>query len=191
MTKSFQEELKGYKISRFVLLIGVLSFLGWAFESVVVFYLCGRFYDCGFMSLPFCPIYGFSLFIAYMVIGTPDYGGIFLQRVKRKKWRYLLYFAVAFLIPSVMEFFVGWFFDGAFGLRLWSYVDTPLNIKGYVSLPVSLAWSALLFLFMKTSFLPIKNLVGKISLPIAQRLAYLLILVSMADFTLGIARLIF
>ena len=160
-----------YGISRYFLLVATLSFLGWAFETGYMFLQTGKWQDRGFMTLPFCPIYGCSLFATYLLAGTPDEGRGFLRSVNNRALRYIFYFLLAFIIPSVAEILVGFLFDKAFGIWLWSYKGIPLNIGGYVCLPVSLAWATLIFLFMKFLFPSIKKLVGKLPLHGARILA--------------------
>lgn len=156
-----------YGFSRYYLLTVLLSFLGWCFETGYLYLRWGEVYDCGFMTLPFCPIYGCTLIAIYWIMGTPNEPRGILKNVQPALLRYFLYFALAFFIPSVMEYMVGLFFDKTFHLRLWNYKGAPYNLDGYVCLPVSLIWAGLIFLFMRFLFLPLKKLVGKIPAPIA------------------------
>ena len=156
-----------YGFSRYYLLTVVLSFLGWCFETVYLYIRWEKWCDCGFMTLPLCPIYGCTLMAIYLLIGTPHKPRGLFSRVSPDLLRYVLYFALAFLIPSVMEYVVGYFFDTVFHLRLWSYKGIPYNVDGYVCLPISIVWSGLIFIFMRFFFLPIKRVVGKIPKPLA------------------------
>ena len=170
-----------YGLSRYFLLTLLLSFLGWAFEMALVFFMSGKMHDRGFMTMPFCPIYGCSILAAYLIAGTPDEGRGLLRNVDSRLIRHLLYLGLAFILPSLAELVVGAFFDKLFGVWLWDYSDLPLNLNGYVALPVSLAWTVLLFLFMKFLFTPLKNLVGKIPKKLANVLAILLLIAVAAD----------
>ncbi|MBQ8322828.1 MAG: putative ABC transporter permease [Clostridia bacterium] len=162
MEKTESKTTQGYGLSRYFLLTMTLSLLGWAFETTFVFVVTHRWTDRGFMTLPFCPIYGCSLVAAYFLVGTPDEGGLLLKKVENPVFRYPLYLLAAFVIPSLAELSVGFFFDKAFGIWLWSYAAQPFNLNGYVCLPISLAWAALIFFFMKFLFPPIKNALGKL-----------------------------
>lgn len=148
------------------------------------------------MTLPLCPIYGVSIASAYFLLGTPDGAekgerqGVILQNAERKWARYALYLLFTFLIPSAAELLVGAFFDGAFALSLWDYSDMPLNIRGYVCAPISLAWSGMLFLFMKYLFMPLKNFVGKLPKLISTVLAIVLNVGGAIDLIVNFARLI-
>ena len=139
--------------------------------------------------MPVCPIYGCSLFAVYLLAGTPDEGRGLLKHAQRRVVRYPLYFLLAFLVPSVAELFVGFFFDKAFGVWLWSYKSVPLNLGGYVCLPVSLAWAGLIFLFMKFLFPPIFRVLGKIPLLVARLLAIFLLLFALSDIFVNFMRI--
>lgn len=141
----------------FLMLMSV-SLLGWTMETVLTFFQTGRFHDRGFLYAPFCPIYGCSVLAAYFLLGTPDEGRFLLKKVENKAARYVLYFFLAAIIPSLAEFLVGLFFDKTFDLWLWDYSGMPLNLNGYVCLPISIVWAALIFAFMKFVFTPLRNL---------------------------------
>ncbi len=180
---------QNYGISRYFLLVFTLSFLGWAFETVYMWLAFGKLYDRGFMTLPVCPIYGVSLFVMYLIAGTPDEGRFLLKKVDNRAFRYLFYLLIAFIVPSVAEFLVGFVFDKAFDTWLWNYSSLPLNVNGYVCLPVSFVWAALIFVFMKFVFTPIKNLIGKLPIAAARILATLLLLASVVDIVYNFSHL--
>lgn len=170
-----------YGFFRYFTLLMLLSFGGWAFETLLMRIIYGGFYDRGFMTLPFCPIYGVSLLTMYFLAGTPDEGRGILQNVQGKAARYLLYVLIAFLVPSIAELIVGLFFDKGFGVWLWDYSHQPLNLWGYVCLPVSVAWAMLIFFFMKFVFPFCKRIIGKIPTPLIRILGVLLLFVTAAD----------
>ena len=184
-------EEEKYGIGRYFLLTVLLSVIGWAFETGYIYLTFRRVYNTGFMTLPLCPIYGCSLLAAYLFIGTPDGGGLFLKKVKSKSARYPLYLLFAFLIPTVAELLVGIAFDKGFGVQIWSYSAVPMNFKGYICLPVSIIWSGLIFLFMKFVFLRIMRAVGKLPKMLANGWAFILLFILLVDFSLNLARLIY
>ncbi|MBQ2769182.1 MAG: putative ABC transporter permease [Clostridia bacterium] len=143
------------------LLLVLLSFLGWAYETVFVYLTLGRYSDRGFLSLPFCPIYGSCLTGIYLLFGTPDEGRGILKKVKDPVKRKLLYLLFALLLPTGLELFIGLFFERYFHRKLWNYTKYPYQFKGYICLPVSLSWTVLIFLFMKLLFPFLKRLVDK------------------------------
>lgn len=181
MSKTKAKDKGRYGLSRYLLLTVVLSFLGWCFETGYLWLRTGNVYDSGFMTLPFCPIYACALMGTYFLMGTPHEPKGILKGVAPAPLRYALYFALAFFIPSVLEYLVGLFFDTAFSMRLWDYTGAPYTLNGYVCLPVSLAWAGLIFAFMRLGFLPIKNLVGKIPKPLAVGLCVVFAVVFAVD----------
>jgi uncharacterized membrane protein len=148
---------------RYFIVWVILSFLGWIFETLFVFVAFGRWNNQGFLTLPFCPIYASSLMATYWLAGTPDAPRGLLKHTENRLVRYGLYALVAFLVPSIAEFIVGFIFDKGFNTWLWSYKHLSLNVMGYVCVPVSLIWMALIFIFMKWCFPWIKRFVGNLS----------------------------
>lgn len=186
-----QKTEEKYGLSRYFLLTMLLSLFGWAFETVYMRIATGEWVHRGFMTLPFCPIYGCSLVFVYFLVGTPQEGRFLLRRVRNTPIRYLLYFAIAFIVPSAMELIVGWFFNKTMHLRLWSYAHAPLNIEGYVCLRNSIVWAVLIFLFMRFVFPWGKCLIGFIPKFFARVLAFALLLVVIADTSFNVANVLY
>ena len=180
-----------YGVARYFLLTAVLSFLGWAFETVWMKIATGKFVERGFLSLPFCPIYGCSLLLVYALVGTPKQGGILLKNVTQKRTRFWLYLLFAFIVPSVMELLVGVFFKQTMHIRLWNYSNKKLNIGGFVCLRNSIIWSVLIFLFMNYLFSPIQKAIGRLPIKLARACALVLFALLLADFSLQIALTIY
>ena len=174
-------------LSKYCLLTMALSFIGWVYEVGLAFFRTGRFIDSGFMTLPFCPIYGVSLMTTYFLLGTPNEGRGLLKNVHSALFRYLTYAAFAFLIPTLAELFVGMFFDKTLGVSLWSYAGFPINYHGYVCLPVSVLWSVLIFLFMKFVFSPLKKLFFRLPNGLAIGFAVALLVLTVADVSFNYA----
>ncbi len=176
-------------IAKYFLLFMLLSFFGWAFEVGIMFLQTGEFYDRGLLTLPVCPIYGGALFFTYFFLGTPQKGRGILKRVKSPLARCLLYAAFAFLIPTAAELIVGFFFDRVYHTWFWSYSGMPLNLGGYICIPVSLGWMIGIFLFMGLLFEPIKKGVFKLPKGLAITLATLLFIVTIFDFAASMSAL--
>ena len=161
-----------YGLSRLFLLTMVLSFFGWLFETG--YFLIGKGYysDRGFLTLPFCPIYGCSLIGMYLLIGTPN------ERIVKIPF----YVAVCFLLPSLMELLIGFIFDKVWNRRLWTYFGYPYNLNGYICLRNSILWGVMAFFFMKYLFPPLKKAVGKLSRRRSNVLAVCLSVILWIDF---------
>lgn len=103
------------------------SFLGWCTEVIYHAFVCNRFINRGFLFGPVCPIYGIGLVAVTMLIDPIS------EHI-------LQAYLVAALIPTLLEYLVGWIAEKALHMRLWDYSDLPLNINGYVCLLFSLLW---------------------------------------------------
>lgn len=166
---------------KYFLLYMLIAFLGWLWEVLYVRFVYGEFTDRGFISMPFCPIYGTAVFSAYFLLGTPQKGRGILKNVKSALAINLLYLLFALLIPTLTELIIGIFFDKVLGVTLWDYSYMPLNFGGYICLPVSLVWTAAVYAFMRFAFLPLKNAVFRIPNVIALILAVALFIAASAD----------
>lgn len=169
----------------------LLSLFGWAFETVYMRIATGRWLDRGFMTLPFCPIYGCTLVFVYFLAGTPKDGRFLLARVNNAFFRYTLYFLIAFLVPSVMELLIGLLFDKTLHVRLWSYGDNALNIGGFVCLRNSLIWAVLIMFFMRFLFPFFKRLIGIFPKFVARILSFALLIALLADVSYNIANTVY
>ncbi len=146
--------------ARYFLILLIFSFLGWAMETVHVSQLAGELVDRGFLTLPFCPIYGCCLMLLYFLLGTPKQTRGILKNVTKGPWRYGIYWVFAGLVPTVMELIVGAFFDQLFDIQLWSYAHQPYNFMGYICLPMSLAWAFAITALMRFIYPLFQKLVG-------------------------------
>ena len=179
MRKAITQKKSAYRalihIARYLILTAILSFIGWLYETLLVRVRNGYWTDRGFLFLPFCPIYGVTLIFVYFFIGTPKEKRGVLKNIQNPFAHTTLYLFFAFLIPTTAELLVGLFFDKTFHLSLWSYAALPINFKGYISLPVSLAWSGLIYIFMRFFFTPLQKITRKIPENIAICIAACLI----------------
>ncbi len=149
--------------ARYFLILLIFSFLGWGMETIHVSDLAGELVDRGFLTLPFCPIYGCCLMLLYFLLGTPNQTRGLLKNVKPGPWRYLIYWVFAGLVPTAVELTVGAFFHQVFDLRLWSYEHQPYNFNGYICLPISLLWAFGITILMRVIFPMVQNLTRKLS----------------------------
>ena len=87
----------------------IYSFVGWCCEVAFAACKTGQFVNRGFLFGPLCPIYGFGVVAALLLIEPI-----------REHW--LQAYLVAVLVPTVIEYFVGWAAMKLLHTRLW---DTP------------------------------------------------------------------
>lgn len=103
------------------------SFAGWCCEVIFAACKTGRFVNRGFLLGPVCPIYGFGVAAVVLLI-APIHA------------HWLQAYLIAVIVPTVIEYFVGWLADKLLHTRLWDYSGMPLNLNGYVCLLFSLVW---------------------------------------------------
>lgn len=114
----------------------IYSFLGWLLESAYISMLQKQLVNSGFLSGPFCPIYGFGAVIMILC----------LSFLKDKP---ITLFIVAFLVLSIWEYIVGVLLEKIFKTKYWDYSDQKFNIKGRVCLQNSIYWGLLGVLFIR------------------------------------------
>ena len=147
----------------------LFSFLGWIAETLYAYARFGRFIDRGFLTLPLCPIYGITLALMDLIVGTPLQGRIAqalkkttLPRAVQILFSLLLYFCVAVALPTVFELLVGAFFDRVLGVRLWNYARFRFNFHGYICLEFSLTWGVAITAVMATVWRALSALVSRL-----------------------------
>ena len=147
------------RLSTLGLMFWTVSFFGWAYEKLYFFFFVDGTSDRGFLTLPFCTIYGTTVLLAYFLLGTPRRPRLFPHR--SVVLRVGGYFVAASLCAAAAELVFGALFD-LLGAPLWSYAAHPANFGGYVALAPSLLWGALITLAMGTAFEPLARVYGAI-----------------------------
>lgn len=162
------------------------SFAGWCMEKTWFHFAYGVNADRGFLTLPLCPIYGGSLLVIRLLFGLPVKQG---ERYPYNLFRLLLYGAFAALVATAAELLTGWIFDKAFDLRLWSYRGYPHQWHGYICLPMSVSWGAMIAAAMAGIWAPLERVLCRIpSRPFAVLNVGLWIMISL-DFCLNLSAL--
>lgn len=145
---------RGGRTAAAIFLFFLFSFFGWVLEKLWFYFAYGANADRGFLTLPFCTVYGSALLLIRALLGEP-----FLreQFYPRNLLRFLCYAALAALIASAAELATGLLFEHAFGVRLWSYRDCPHNLFGYVCLPASVGWGFLIPVALQAVWFPLER----------------------------------
>lgn len=158
-------ESKAQRLYALALVFYFVSFIGWCGETLLFLVRFGRLRDRGFLTLPFCTIYGSCLTGMYLFIGTPQNGSLAPLFAKAEGLRgaarpaakcglYALYFLCAALLPTLAELAFGGLFS-AFGVRLWDYGYKKVHLYGLISPDQSLLWGALVTLAMRFAWEPL------------------------------------
>ena len=97
----------------------IYSVIGWICEVTFCKIVHGKWTNRGFLSGPYCPIYGFgALFIILLLkpfINNPP-----------------LIFILSILITTTLEYITSFSMEKIFNAKWWDYSNEPLNINGRV-----------------------------------------------------------
>ena len=165
---------KKEEILNIIILFFITSFIGWIYESILNFIINHSFIDIGFLSLPICPIYGFTMTLLYVFIG--------LVSIPKGIYKLIIY--------DIKNKLLGFIFNKVFSIRLWDYSHIPYNLNGYISLFTSLGWLILIPLAMELIYKPIYYLIKKVSFKIRLVISMTLIIFFILDFSFNIIHLI-
>ncbi|MGM9631682.1 MAG: putative ABC transporter permease [Eubacteriales bacterium] len=133
-----------------VMVMVVVSFLGFCIENVFTFFCSGTMNNRN-MILPFLFGYGMAILALFALFGTPDAPLFFGHKLEFAKTSQsvLYYFAVAFTCVCVGEVVLGYATEWICGIKWWDYSNIPLHITQYTSVPTSMAFAGLIVFFMK------------------------------------------
>ena len=113
----------------------IYSFLGWCCEGVYCSLGRGEWINRGFLTGPFCPIYGVGAVAA-------------LAFLKFLPPSVLVVFLGGMVITSALEYVTSWLMEKLFNARWWDYSKRAFNINGRVCLLNSTLFGLLcLFLY--------------------------------------------
>lgn len=109
------------KLSLLFLPFFIYSVLGWCSEVLYCSFLQKTFINRGFLTGPYCPIYGAGAMVSILLI-TP-----FMADP-------VLVFFLGMFLTSLLEYVTGWAMESLFHAKWWDYSDRKFNIKGRVCL---------------------------------------------------------
>ena len=102
----------------------LLSFLGWIFSGAYHWIIEKKFYNKGFLTLPFGPSYGLCGVACYVVFNNVANNPI-------------ITFVGSALMLSALSAIIGYTLELLLGCKPWDFSDTKLNIGSYTSIPNS------------------------------------------------------
>lgn len=114
----------------------LFSFLGWVVEEAITSFENKRFVNVGYLNGPFCPTYGFSVVMCYIIS----------ELIIKEWYAQLIIFTV---VVSVFVFFTGVFLKKVLHCRVWDYSGMSLNIKGFITVPLSIMWGIVLTILIE------------------------------------------
>ena len=127
----------------------IYSFIGWCGEVCIAAIRKKKFINRGFVSGPFCPIYGTGA-VAF---------ALFLPELTGKPF---FLFLGGMILASFIEFFTGALLEKLFRKKWWDYSGIRFNFEGYICARYSLLWGgfAILLTYLASPMLSV--LVGLI-----------------------------
>lgn len=181
-------------VCKYFLLCSFVSFFGWLFETVSFAILWIKD-DRGFLTLPFCFLYGSSVLLVYFLFGTP-FGGRMrkvraalagkhpsrLRTCAAAVGQVFVYFVAVALLATLIEFITGLVFVNWLDIPLWSYGNFNHTYMDIVCLDFSLLWGALITIGMATLWPFFVWLEGKLSPRVRAASAIVLALLLSCDF---------
>jgi len=159
-----------YSFIDIILLFAIYSFMGWVIETVFASTKAKRFVNRGFLSGPFCPIYGYGAIIIIQSVLVVN-NVLEMSSLAYK----IVCVGIAIGLASMLEYFTGALSENIFKLKLWDYGNEFLNIKGRICLKYSMIWGIMAYVLIEIIYpvlsqtimlvpLPVKSLFGVFAL---------------------------
>ena len=116
-----------YGFYELTLIFFIYAFFGWILEVVRAALREKKFVNRGFLSGPYCPIYGFGV-VSVLLLLTP------------LKTNLPLLFVSSIILTSTLEFAAGFILEKLFYQKWWDYSTYRFNFNGYICLYISIFW---------------------------------------------------
>ncbi len=120
-------QFAGYDLYHLVECFFLFSIIGWMVESIYISFCNRKLTNRGFMTGPFCPIYGVGATLGYIILHP------FANNI-------VALYIIGALLATLFEFLVAKLMIKLFGEVWWDYNDKFCNYKGVICLESTLAW---------------------------------------------------
>lgn len=165
--------LKHTKLYTLVYYFVIYSFLGWALETIFIYFDQGYMSKRGFVFGPFCIIYGFSMLTLIILLDCI-------------KHRVVIYFLCSICLISILEFITGFAMERTYNNRWWDYSNVPFNLNGYICLSISVIWGFLALLVIKYIHPRIEKIVNIIPNDYSLKVSYIIFIFFIIDIVISI-----
>ena len=125
----------------------IYSFFGWVWETFYVSIKQGEFINRGFISGPFCTIYGCGAIAVYTIL-KPAEGNLFI-----------LFFG-GIVVATLLEYFTAVLMESIFHTSWWDYSDKKFNFQGRICLGASLGWGVFTVILFRVLHPVVEDLVS-------------------------------
>lgn len=152
----------------YFLLFLIYSSMGWLMEVIGEYMQTKRIVNRGFLVGPYCPIYGWGC-IAMIIL------------LSKYMNNYLVFFIMAILICSILEYFTSFFMEKIFHARWWDYSQRKFNINGRICLETMIPFGILgsIILYIVNPFF--LNILNGIPTNILNTISIILLILFIAD----------
>lgn len=123
----YQIHVAGYDLYHLIACFFLFSIIGWMVESIYISFCDRKLTNRGFMTGPFCPIYGFGATLGYIILHP------FANNL-------VALYIVGAVLATIFEFLVAKLMVKLFGEFWWDYNNKFCNYKGMICLESTLAW---------------------------------------------------
>lgn len=145
------------------------SFFGWVFESIYVSIIHKKLVNRGFVTGPFCTIYGCGAVSVYLLLHP------FEDSVP------ILFFGGC-LIATVLEYLTAIVMETMFHASWWDYSGEKFQYKGRICLKSTLTWGLFTVFLFKTLHPVIDSLVSSYSEEFGRSLVFVVMIIFTIDF---------
>lgn len=118
---------RGMNLNQLIVWFFIYSFLGWCMECVVIKHQLGYWENRGFAKSPFCVIYGFGIFFAFILFKPIEHN-------------FLALYIIGALSATAFEFLTAQVMMKIFGEVWWNYDHLRFNYKGIICLQSTIGW---------------------------------------------------
>ena len=132
----------------------VASFTGFIVENAWLAFRFGYIDNRG-MLFPFIFGYGIAIIAVFMLFGLPSNPLFFGKPYKSNHNKDLKYILCIMISVCIGEAGLGKIVEIISGVHWWDYTEVPFHIGQYTSIPTSLGFALIIYLFMKKAFNPI------------------------------------
>lgn len=159
----------GYDLYHLIACFFLFSIMGWVVESIYMSFCNKRLTNRGFMTGPFCPIYGVGATLGYIILHP------------LAKHLVVLYIVGA-LLATLFEFLVARLMLKLFGEVWWDYNEKFCNYKGIVCLESTLAWGLYAVIIITFLFEKVMSFVDRMPFEWGIKTIALVFVMGMFDF---------
>lgn len=161
--------LAGYDLYHLIACFFLFSIIGWVVESIYMSFCNRKLTNRGFMTGPFCPIYGVGATVGYIILHPLAQNVVAL-------------YIVGAVLATVFEFLVAGLMMKLFGEVWWDYNEKFCNYKGIVCLESTLAWGLYAVIIITFLFDKVMRFVDRWPFEWGIRLIVLICVMELVDF---------